>query len=119
MTNYTLKQCKEDMLLIWGYLKDHPEVTSKEAAIRQIPSITSFETKRLSTLYAKCPCCQYSARNTDYPSCDGECPIWGTKSYKCNNTTKSEFTIWHHAKNSSQRKNAATKIYNMSLDIRV
>lgn len=122
MKTYSLKQCKADMLLIWGILKANPHIISKPDAIKTIAD--ENEVKRLLKLECLCPCCEYASLKSGkdiktIAACE-YCPCWDIKiDENCTSndppSEDNQFMLWYISKDAKDRKHWATMIYNRAL----
>jgi hypothetical protein len=121
---YTIKQCKADMLLIWGFLRDNPQYTNKITAIDNM-NITDAEKDRLRDLDSACPCCEYSVqimKERGGKSGCSYCPIWTNHTeqdciYHTLTDKRGEYEKWCRGKAACTRKRTAGVIYNLALQI--
>ncbi len=124
---YTLKQCKADMLLLWGFLRDNPSFIFKDDAIRNMP-IPDKEKDRLYELDSLCPCCEYSSQffneEVETVFCEN-CPIWykDHENHNCIDNylenKKGEYEQWVRSHGEYDRSKAAGAIYDLALMIDV
>lgn len=115
---YTLEQCKADMLLLWGILKDNPYISTKERAIGLIND--TKEIRRFNDMDNECPCCEYVK---DFKNSCFHCPAWNVNveggCCEKKNGDDSEYEIWSSATDDETRQQAAQLIYDRALRIKV
>ena len=110
---YTKKQCKEDMILLWGELARTGGRFKYETACR----ISREFGEKIASLRHDCPCCEI-AWGVLQSTC-ADCPIKNWKYGFCNVCRIGEYFAWEEAETKLERQYYANKILILSHMIRV
>jgi len=104
MSILTAKEAKKLSLIVWKYLKEHPEVESKNDLPDKIFS-------KIRSHLAHCTLCEYfiASLKMNLSSCEDVCPLRGCISE--DDESQSMYHLWKYASNKSMRKKAAEIIY--------
>lgn len=112
----TKKQVREDMILMWDWLRKHPEATTKDAFLNTHKDFPTYDND--------CPCCEYDDIY-GVVECDA-CPIdWPTteklkEDQKIVTCMESFYIKWLITEKEQQdkRKIAATEILKLALTMK-